>query len=96
MKKKTITAQEQTSKPADGKSELNDGLCLKTLTWMRSSHYHCKKCRGEVEFLTRIPWKVNGGVKAIGICKECSMLLIEREDTWGLFTRQLLSWVKCA
>jgi hypothetical protein len=47
--------------------------------WMRATHYHCKECGGEVTFLTRMNWEVKNGVRAIGLCRGCALVMVEAE-----------------
>ena len=49
------------------------------LRWLHSEHYHCKKCGAQMTLMTRTPWQVANGVCAIGLCKQCNMVLVERE-----------------
>lgn len=48
-------------------------------TWMAASHYHCKDCQRELVFWTRISWKLDTGVTAIGGCSACGNVMIECE-----------------
>ena len=53
--------------------------------WLSASHYHCKACQRPMRFLTRLPWTVGVGVRALGVCSHCDLLLIEAEKgkaTW--------------
>lgn len=53
---------------------------LSVFKWMKSSHYHCKKCEGEIKFLTRLNLNVYcDGVMAIGICSQCNVIMVEYE-----------------
>ena len=79
-------------KPAGMKSvvgwEIGDKLVIKkpdfgVNKFMFSSHYHCKKCGSELQFVARIPWSVWSGVQAIGFCKTCPLIFIEREYKWN-------------
>lgn len=59
--------------------------------WLEGTHKHCKKCGSEMQFLTRSFWIVNGGVRAIGICHKCKLILVERENSLFIFPRFGLS-----
>lgn len=56
-----------------------DPLVILTSRFMYSDHYHCKTCYAPVEFITRIKWNPTTGVRSIGFCNECELMLIECE-----------------
>ena len=64
---------------------MNEGTQL--LTWHHATHYHCRQCSAELIFLRRLPWQPGDGVRALGVCPRCSMLLVEREKgvSWQKF-----------
>ena len=62
-----------------GGNENNIDLNALVSPWMHSNHYHCKECSAEISFLSRIPWNAHSVVRAIGICKQCNILMIEHE-----------------
>ncbi len=60
----------------------------KEIEWMRGSHYHCKKCGQEIKYLLRVSWKVGSGVRVMGVCENCSLIMIEYEY------ERTVKWVK--
>lgn len=48
--------------------------------WMFATHYHCRDCNAEVTFWGRLPWKTATGVRAVGACKRCSLVMVEPES----------------
>jgi len=48
--------------------------------WMYATHYHCRDCNAEVTFWGRLPWKTAMGVRAVGACKRCSIVMVEPES----------------
>jgi hypothetical protein len=48
--------------------------------FLYSDHYHCKECGKTLKCLTRVNWTVSTGVRAIGVCDACAIILIECED----------------
>ena len=55
--------------------------------FMYSDHYHCKICGRQIEFIVRLNWIVNSGVRALGVCQWCNLILIEYEQ------RKTLEWI---
>jgi hypothetical protein len=53
---------------------------VSSVGWMFASHYHCRNCKAEVAFWGRLPWKTAMGVRAVGACKRCSLIMIEPEN----------------
>jgi len=52
------------------------------VTWIKANHYHCKKCGKPLEFLARMKWhNVETGVRGYGICEDCSLIMVEYENT---------------
>jgi len=47
--------------------------------WMRADHYHCKSCTAEMIFWGRLPWTAVFGVRSVGACRNCSLIMIEYE-----------------
>lgn len=47
--------------------------------WLSGTHKHCRSCGAEVTFLRRLKWKVDSGVRAIGVCLDCGILVVESE-----------------
>lgn len=59
-----------------------------TDTWLKGdAHYHCKKCGGNIRFLSRVHWNMIHGVRAFGVCRECSFLFIESEYSKNIYIR---------
>lgn len=59
----------------------------RTDIWMNSDHYHCKECGAQLEFWKRIHWRPMVGVRAVGACHNCGVLMLEYEN-------QPSKWVK--
>lgn len=49
--------------------------------WMRADHYHCKSCNAAMIFWGRISWTSQHGVRAVGACKNCHLVMVEYETT---------------
>lgn len=48
--------------------------------WMFATHYHCRDCGAEVTFWGRLPWITHMGVRSVGACRRCSLVMVEPEN----------------
>jgi len=48
--------------------------------WMKASHYHCKDCGAELIYWGRLNWLLDGGVRAVGACSRCHLIMVEKEN----------------
>ena len=47
--------------------------------WLHNDHWHCIKCGTRMRFMIRLAWEARCGVRALGICPFCKIVLIEKE-----------------
>ena len=58
-----------------------------SLRWMHATHYHCKECGAEIVFWGCLGWRGTTGVRRVGACKFCDLVMIESEN-------EGLKWIK--
>lgn len=65
------------------KSENIEISKITSVGWMNVDHYHYKECQSEVPCIWSFGWKLEGGigpgVRRMGICDRCDLLLVENE-----------------
>ena len=59
-------------------TDIRYNLQIEDVAWIRG-HYHCKKCGGEMKCFLALPWKVEEGVRRIGICHKDELIMVESE-----------------
>lgn len=62
--------------------QVNEFDRLKIKTWLHADHFHCKDCNNQMTFLTRLSWDFSDGyvgIRALGICQDCRLLIVESE-----------------
>ncbi len=59
------------------------------LGWMggEGTHFHCKECGHVVDYVAALHWKPIVGVRRLGICQKCELMLIQSEH-------KKIRWIK--